>query len=343
MKGRIPLAWILAALVLLIGGSFRLSTLGWLPLAPKEASVALTAAADTELASPFWSPSQVPAEAAAPAYTNPTAALMSGLGADPAIARLVPALAGVIFMCLPLLLLRRLGWVRVLLSMLLLSISPTALTVSRSAGGEMLAALGLTLAAILLVRSRSPSPLEGTVAGVSLGAGIASGPAFWTGLFGFCLAYLLFRAFSRDDPFARVSRSLLLRRVVPTALLTALVLATWFGSRLGGLGDALAAAGSWIMGWTRAGGMPLLPGVFVFPIYEPLVLVMGTIAAVRGINPVGDEWRPPVFLGIGSLAAFVLYPSRSAADLIWVIMPAAVLAVGTIESTIERTVSREMP
>lgn len=344
MKTHVPLVWILAGALLLAGVALRLAALGWLPLTPEESISALRAAELTPLGSAFWDPATTPASTAAPAYLHPTAALMGTMGARDSVARMIPALAGIGLLLLPLLLIRRMGWLRLLVALPLLAISPTLLTTSRTAGGEGLAALGIALAVSLMARSDRPGPMEGAGFGVGVGLGLLSGPSFWTGLLGLGVGFLLERVLSREEErHSALPVGVWLRRGAPAALLTFLVVGSWFGSRLGGLGDPLTAAGDWFTGWTVGGELPWITSGLLLPIYEPLLLVLGAVAIVLHFGGERGEWGAPIYWALGSLLAFLLYPARSPADLIWVVLPGIVAISAVIETLLERTGSLARP
>ena len=128
--------------VLILAGVLRLTNLSAIPLAPGEASNALSAWQ-------LWQPqAMVSYPATSSAYVSLTALLMPVLGADEVVVRLIPALAGIGLVLLPWLMRRWLGAMGALVAGLLLAVSPTLGVASRTADGSM---LGLLAGGLLLV------------------------------------------------------------------------------------------------------------------------------------------------------------------------------------------------
>lgn len=304
-------------LILAVAAALRLTALGWPPLVDSEAARALTAAADTPLASPYWqagSPSD-------PAYHALTAVAFTLFGTSDALARVVPALASLALVLIPWLLRERLGNLRALSLALLWGLSPTLALAGRTAGGGSLALLGGLLALALLLRGD-----RGWVGlGLALGLLVAAGPYWLTALLGVALTLGVARALSLDAPtFLAWPMRQQTGQVVLVAAVTAVAVASGVGSSLLGLQGLLEVPGAWLAGWWAGGGLPALRGLLALPVYEPLVLLAGlwALAALRRrLDPL-DAWAAA--WAVGALLAFVVYPARAAADLGWVVAAWAV-------------------
>lgn len=109
------------------------------------------------------------------------------------------------------------------------------------------------------------------------------------------------------------------------SLVTFLGLTTQFGAGMDGLGVALQAPAQWLAGWTRPGSLALLTALALLPVYEPLILVFGLLGAARR----GSEaliWRGARIWALAAAVLFLLRAGRRPEDLVWVVLPMAVLA-----------------
>ncbi len=313
----------------------RVTRLSWPPLAPAEAVAALDAARTTADASALDPSSGPPLE---PAYASTTALLFTAFGSSDRLARTVPAAAGIALLCLPLVLRRRIGRSAALLAVMLLGLSPTLVMISRTAGGGALALAGLGLGwAVLGREDLSPKTRAAWVAGL-LALALASGPSALTGLLGLAVGAVVHKALFRGaDPTWSELRSLpwsARRELIMFAGLL-LAIATAVGTRPDGLAGLAASLGAWLQGWTRPGDLGIGTALAGLAIYEPLVLVGGVYAAVmlrsrRSLNPGLTTWA------LGALLVALIYPSRSAADLAWSVIPLALLAGQAVEDVVER-------
>ncbi len=313
----------------------RVTRLSWPPLAPAEAVAALDAARTTADASALDPSSGPPLE---PAYASTTALLFTAFGSSDRLARTVPAAAGIALLCLPLVLRRRMGRSAALLAVILLGLSPTLVMISRTAGGGALALAGLGLGWAFLGREDlSPKTRAAWMAGL-LALALASGPSALTGLLGLAVGVVVHKALFRGaDPAWSDLRSLpwsARRELIMFAGLL-LAIATAIGTRPDGLAGLAASLSAWLQGWTRPGDLGIGTALAGLAIYEPLVLVGGVYAAVmlrsrRSLNPSLTTWA------LGALLVALIYPSRSAADLAWSVIPLALLAGQAVEDVVER-------
>ena len=148
----------------LVAAVARLANLGVLPLSPGEADAALSSwqfARGVPLTAPPVSP----------AYFSFTSLLMSLGGDGDAIARLVPALFGLLTVLLPWLWRGRFRPAVWLTAGVLLAVSPIHMIISRTAGGEAIALFALTLLAVAATRLDEGDGW-GMAAGAALGLGL---------------------------------------------------------------------------------------------------------------------------------------------------------------------------
>jgi predicted membrane-bound mannosyltransferase len=181
----VPLSWLsLEAVLWLLVGLLAL----WLCGSRLDAApLRLPEAENSLLAWRFIHDGQRPAADAAysPALFSGQALFFLLFGAGDAVARLWPALAGLALALTPLLLRRQLGRVAALATGGLLALSPTAVLLSRTATGDVLAALGSFLlvaglwraAATRTLINASAEPGTGCVSPLISGRGWLFSPA----------------------------------------------------------------------------------------------------------------------------------------------------------------------
>lgn len=249
-----------------------------------------------------------------------------------AMARLVPALAGVGLALTPLLLRRYLGRWGALAMGLLLALSPSALLASRTLDGTVPAALGVMVlvgcAAGFLDHWRI-----GLVTAGALGLAVAltAGPAGWGLLLGLLIALGLGLWVWREQ--AAWLWPLVLPALGRGAAVTGLAVLA-LGSGLGLHPAGLAAVGEQFLSWLARFQVPDAAPVAPLPIllaYEPLILLFG----LAGIGVAARKRHAAGLLlafwaVIGALQV-ALMPSRQAADLLWVLLPLAGLGGLAVE------------
>lgn len=262
----------------ILAAIMHFSDLNALPLAPQEAERALAVWR-------FWQPE--PPELApgvSPAYFSLTAILMPILGHGDVIARLIPALFGVLLVFIPWLWRNRLGTFGALTASILLAASPTVNVISRTAGGDSLALAATLLLFVGWMRyqeNRERLWLSTTLA--ALGLGLASSPLFYGGLVTLGAAWLIqVRLGPRLEGPSGDGRGLFWNALLPAVTAGALLflaLSTMFLWRPPGLGAAVTQAAQWI-------GRLALPsdlGALLAPLlalgrYELIVATLGLAA-----------------------------------------------------------------
>jgi 4-amino-4-deoxy-L-arabinose transferase-like glycosyltransferase len=232
-------------------------------------------------------------------------------GTTDVVARLVPALAGLAIVALPLTLCRWVGGPAALGMAALAAVSPTLVYASRVVSPEIVIA-ALSLAAVsYLVRLGDASLLRGTrglaiALGVVTGAAYSAGPSTLTVLVtlisGTALAAL-------DVPDGTIRRGIhALRRELPVFLLataaTAVLCFTRFLSDppgIAGVGDTLVA---WWRLLTESSGQPAALFLMVLVVYELVAMVFAIAAVARDRNDRGDAI---VLFAAWSMVAFALW------------------------------------
>jgi uncharacterized protein (TIGR03663 family) len=281
-------------------------------------------------------------------YAN--AFLFLTLGATDAVARAIPAVAGVLVALCPWMFRQTLGRFGALVAATVLATSPTMVFASRSVDSTMLS-IGLGLGFALAVRrfDRTGHASASYVAGGLAALVLISGPAAYQILVvllvcaiiqqrsgGLWLTSAASAVDTRDavstrgfvaSLFEQVGRSRSYLRGTAIAFgLTVAIIGTAFGTNLAGLGDSLASP---LAGWaTDLGGISvrsiaLLPTLLLT--YEPLVLVFGIVGGVLAIR----SQRPaPTFLATWTVGSAVLLLLESGRHPTWsatLVLPLALL------------------
>lgn len=338
----------------LLAAALRFFQLGLRPLSEAEAGQALAAFRFTEGTA-----------SAAPAGTIP--ALFSGnvasfalLGADDVIARLLPALIGIVLALLPYGLRGRLGRGGALAASLLLAISPSAVYLSRSLDGAILvAACGLALAVGLINYLDTLRPAWLYLAAGALGLGLCAGAAFYTLVLIFAgFGLLLYLAGKRPDRERGWSALTSASSVEPLVAWGALrgqeglsariaavaggvfgLVAMTFVLHPAGVGLAADLIGAWAQSFLpEPGGQPALQIILLLLLYEPLILVLGVVEVAGEVanrkQAAGSSFPHTAFLTFWTgLALLVILVSghRPVGNLLLVVVPLALLAGQGIE------------
>ncbi|MCJ7825392.1 MAG: hypothetical protein MUP44_10865 [Anaerolineales bacterium] len=329
---------ILATFIALIAW-MRFADLGRNPLTDAEAVHALKAASTTPDASPFWDVDGAAAPVSASYYVFTTMIFQLFSPTD-AAARIISAFAGIVLVLSPLILRPRIGTARSLIAVLVLAITTSGWTIARTAGGSALAAASLAIFVFLAwsVDTSDNKRVRFLFAAGALGFAFASGPLIVQGLFGLLVAIGLSRllASRNQGPFREFKRLIACRSNLWVSLVVMLLVASGVGfywNGLAGLGETLT---EWLSGWSDPGQQSARALVMMLVSYEPFFVVIGLVGAVFA-------WRRKDSLGqaaslwvLGSLFSGLLYPARSSADLILIVLPLTLLASSTISILIER-------
>jgi len=322
---------LLATLIVLVAW-MRLADLGRNPLTDYEAVHALTSASTTPDASPFWDIDGVAAPVSASYYVF-TTMIFQFFGLSDATARVVSALAGIVLVLSPLILRKRIGTAHSLIAVLVLAIATSGWTIARTADGSALAAAGLVLFVFLAWSADSPDGRRDRLllAAGALGFALASGPLVMQGLFGLLIAFGLSRILASRDrkPFEEFKRLFAIKSGVWVSLVVMLLVASGVGFYWNGLA-----------GWTELGTQSAIAYAVMLLAYEPLFVVMGIVGAVLAWRRKDSLGQAASLWAIGSLFSGLVYPARSAAEIIFVVLPLSLLVAYAISVLIERIAQR---
>ncbi len=307
-------AW---AAILMAAAATRLLGLATPLLAPDEAGRAL-ASLDAARGN-GW-----PAFAESPLLLVGNALLFTLFGAEDAIARLLPAIAGVALVAVPLLWRRRLGEVGALTAAGLLLISPLTLFAARQANGAALGALGggALISWLFLPHDDSVNlRWSGGLLAFGIAVGVISGPGFYDLLIPGIVAWLSMRRVSQGP--MRVPW-----RPVVIGVATAALISLAFGLRWSGWSGITDGLWTWLEAWGRSGerGAPTLESLLL---YEPLVLVLGLAGIIllwRRPSTSKPAMLWPVVLWAGlTIAIDILQPGGTPESLSTALLPLALL------------------
>ncbi|MGD2206996.1 MAG: TIGR03663 family protein [Anaerolineae bacterium] len=336
----------------LLAAVLRFYQLGLRPLSEAEASQALAAYRFTQNAS------QVAPAGTIPALFTGNVVGFSLLGASDITARWLPALAGLVLVLLPYWLRHRLGRGGALAAAVLLALSPSAIYFSRNVDGAILAtACGLAMAVGLInyLDTRRPSYLY--LATAAMGLGLCADPGTITLALIFAafalLLYLTERLQNRETGWSsllvawwavRDETSLLTRIGAVLGAVFGLV-ATTFVLHLAGLGHTADLLAAWL--WSFAPGTSIRAvnyPILLLVRYEPLILLLGLVGARRGLRGRrsdsqgsprhGSLFPHTVFLVFWTAVAmivFLLSGYRLVGNILWVVVPLALLAGQGVE------------
>ena len=306
-------------LVVLIAAGFRLVALGSMPLSDFEADWAMQALDVSKNVLGQIGPQ--------PAYVVLTGILFSIFGATNFLARLLPALAGVLLVGTPYFLRGRMGRTVSLIIAVGLAIDPSLIASSRLAGSPMMS-VSFTFLSLALI-------ISGYFwwGGILAGLAILSGPSVFVGLIPIGIAWLILRKLGitifEDRSAASVSKDKKRKNLSNFGygfVLTFLLVGTGFSLFPQGIGAFADQFPAYLQGWLVKMGMPLPILGLALLAYLPLTVVLSVIHTVRA-------WltKTKTGMGLSIVLAVVLvwvlvYPSRQTLDLLWVAVLFWVLA-----------------
>lgn len=292
------------------------------------------------------------------ADTSPVFLLSQGLsfflfGATDVVARLVPVLFGVAIVVQALAFRPVVGAAASLGMAMVAAFSPTLVYASRTNSPEI-AVAALTLFLLLAIvrageRRQGAARTWGIVAGMTLGALLASGPSSITAVLSLAGGLALATALGSGGAMRGGLSALL---ATPGALLgaiaallgTVLILFTRCFSELG----AIAGVGHTFADWGRLlaegqRGSPVQLFLLAVLLYEPLVLALGLVAAIRGRVNRGDGLGWPLFGGWFAVALVVwsLSSGRQPIHAVHVALPLVFLGGGVLGDVIATLNRRE--
>lgn len=325
-------------LAFLLALGVRLTQLGAFPLTDAEAEPALQALRLSQGLKPTLAPH--------PFYILATGALFFIYGGGTNfLARLLPALAGSALVFLPLLFRERLRPRPSVILAFFLALEPALVTLSRTAASGICAAVFFLFAWGFWAKDRP------RLAGAFAALALLGGASIWAGLLAFGITWAIRQGIaprppkntpqptSNSEPFtpnsppsttelsnSSTTQPTNYRPFLLSFIATFLIAGTLFFIAPNGLSAALASLPAYLHGWTVASGVA--PGRMLFSllVYQPLAVILGLMAIVRGW---WNEDRDIILLNLWALVALLLavfYPSRQLGDLVWAILPLWTLA-----------------
>lgn len=316
----------LYGLAFLVALGFRLLGLGATPLNDSEAALALQALHISQGASPLLGPQ--------PAYILLTSILFAVMESTNFLARFLPALAGSALVFTPYLFREKLKPLPALILALLFAIDPGLVSLSRLAGGTILA-VTFTLFAWGMWSHRRLIP-----AGIFAGLALLSGTSLWGGLLTLGLAWLFLQGLeSRSKTNASDATNLelpipnyQLRPFLLALVLTLVFVGTLFFIAPNGLSAWVDSLPEYLKGWTAPSVMTPARILFTLAVYEPLAIFLAILSLIRGYRTGSTRIiRLSIWLAVALLIA-VFY--RQPGELVWAIIPLLALAALEISRSV---------
>lgn len=333
-RSALPRETLLWGGLVLLAALLRLVNLGAAPLGAPEANQALAAYVTSrggggEVVGP-------------PLLYHLNTLLFTLFDGGDALARLAPALVGIGLILLLRLFRPYLGRWGALGAGLLLALSPTAVTASRTVDGTMLAAAGVMAmvgAAARFLETYRPRWI--VFSGLGLAVALTSGPAAWGLLLGLLLALGVGLWIWRDE----------LGWILPVVrpLAGRWLVAAGAGLLLLGGGLLLDLAGwaatgeqflIWLRGFRPGAGFPLISPFALSLTYEPLILLAGLVGLVLAVRRLHGLGMLFTFWAAVGWVQVALRPGRTPIDLLWIVLPLAVLGGLAIQALVESLIHR---
>jgi hypothetical protein len=243
----------------------------------------------------------------------------------------------------PLLAQKRLGRVNTLGLTIVFCLSSVLITISRTAGGPSLAALGIVSILMLVIGAETDTCLQKRlpwIAGI-LGFTLATGIDALHGILTIFLAGFFFSfqntAFA---PFVNTMKLAHFRKYLWITLVVWLAAVSGLGFSLGGFIGMAESIGTWFSSWFTPGRLPGITSILLMPIYDPLITLFGLAGIISAVRK--SDWlgRSVAAWAIAAFIINLLYLAREPRDLIWVTLPLAILASGQLIKLIHRIVNQ---
>ena len=314
-KYEISRSWWGYAIILLVAAGFRFALLGTYPLDDQQANIALQALSVSRNESIRLS--------GEPGYIALTSVLFDLFGASGFWARFWPALLGTCAVLLPVLYRKWLGSSTALVLAALIALDPVMIGVSRSAGGTMLALVGV-IAALGFWLNRRP-----VLSGVLLGIALTGGSGFWPlGLITVGIIAMWRNLFTnRDDAGlngAGSSKSVVI--VLSVAAVSSLLLSTLFFSLPNGISAIGSSVVEYFSGWGEFDSRLLAGNSLAWLIIELPLIALGIWGFVDGMLKKEQLARFMGVLWALTLVLTLLNPGTASSHFVWVALPMLILA-----------------
>ena len=304
----------LMALVLLVAAFLRFAHLDGTPLGDAEAQLALAARDVSVGVSPTIGVSSI--------YIPLTGALFWLFSASEFVARLLPAMAGLLLVALPWLFRNKIGTLQALALSLFFALDPGLVNISRTVNPVILPMAGFGLL-MYAISEEKPS-----LAGFSFAFFALAGPQTWLLALGVVIVLLLEKIAFRQDHFWLAQnliienwRSFLVGLFLPFA---ALALATFVNPLSAGVSIPFASLKQFVMGLTQSSAVPpQLPWItlVMYEGFAVLVFFFGLGWVIRS----SGQYRWLLVLSALMMAISVALPNRTTEGIVW-LTPALLLA-----------------
>ncbi len=260
-----------------------------------------------------------------PGYFSLTTLLFQILPVKNATARFWPALVGSLVVLAPFGLRRLFRPEAALVIAFGFALDPGMVTLSRLAGGPMMA-IGFGILSLVFIFHRKPLWV-----GIACGLALISGPAVFTGLLSLLVTFVVGMLVGLPRRFDASVETEIDRDFVPSrgearygmiiGVVTILLASTFLFRYPGGIGALGNALGDYLKGWITDSKTPVLQPLFALIVYQPLALIFAFVSTIRGWiqnNPI-SRW-----LSIWTLVVLLittLYPGRQVYDVVWALIP----------------------
>jgi hypothetical protein len=306
-------------------------------LTDAEARHALAAAVGTQGESIFWDREQ-DAGVQSPLYHLTTHLIFQIFRGSDAVARFIPAMAGVLLLLLILFLWRDGSLGQKLIWVVLLGLSPVMLTSSRTASGDSLAATAFFALLLLLLKGDfSENSYSNILLVLTAGIALTAGSPVFKALSGIAISLLIAIPLRRGlldqgRYFKQLSSVDAIAWLIPVV---AVLILSGFGSSVQGLRGFAVALEEWLQGWVQPSGYSSLELMLLLVTAEPLIVIFGVIGAVRHWRNPTNRGQPVTLWAFGAAVFLLIYRGRTPLDLIWIVLPLSYLAIDAIQALIE--------
>ncbi len=297
------------ALAFILALVLRIFILAAIPLSEFEANWALQAFQISK--------GQAVAIGPQPAYVILTSMLFSVFTSNEFMARVLPALFGSAILYLPYVLREKLGKTVALVFAFALAFDPGLISLSRLAGGPMLALSFTVLAIAFFMNGKS------ILAGLMAGLALLSGPAFWFGAILLLMSLVVYVVIFKNE--INIQKSESQKALFVTGIVFVLIATNLFRNP-----EGISAFGSsfsvFLTGFTSYNPLPFGRLIMALVFYQPIALLFmfATIIYFKSEQK-GIAIISQLFLLL-SFAFLLIYPSRQVGDLAWALIPIWLLA-----------------
>jgi hypothetical protein len=340
----IKLGSLLYLMIFVLALTLRFIHLGAFPLGDEEALSALRSAEGTSYESLFYS--EPPNSEGQPSYEIMTRVGFQIFGTNNFLARFIPALAGGMLILTPLLAKKRLGWGQAGLMSFLLAVCPVFVTISRTASGVSLSALGamsFVMAGLGLEEDNKWRNL--IIAGVGLGLCLASGPYIFNALLTLGLTLLIWKLLGFQS-HVRTHLDFIswenLRHILWISGVSLLVFVTGVGLSMNGISEVFDSISMWLKSWNISSPFTIAILLVMIPTYMPVLSLLGIFGGWIGIRRPDKRAILTLLLTIIGLVILVLYPGHQPIDLIWIALPLSFLGSGYLAHFAQDIFERKM-